>query len=67
MSDPVTASVEYQRQLFALLMEVFERATGSRPDKFATFETFPDVIRSHSEALAKRLNDIFGDTVDLVI
>lgn len=55
MLDPVAGSVAYQKQLFALLHEVFERATGYRSEKFATFETFPGAIRGDADALAKRM------------
>lgn len=55
MTDPIAHCTRYQRQLFTLLLEFFERATGCAPEEFATFETFGDTIRSRAEALSQRV------------
>ena len=54
MTDPIKSTVEYGRCLFARLEEFFLRATGKSAAKFATIETFSDVIRANAHDLASR-------------
>lgn len=54
MADPIKNTVEYGRELFAHLEEFFLRATGKSAAKFATVETFGDVIRASANEIAPR-------------
>ena len=54
MTDPIKSTIEYGRELFAHLEEFFLRATGKSATKFATVETFGDVIRASVSELAPR-------------
>jgi hypothetical protein len=54
MADPIKNTVEYGRELFAHLEEFFLRATGKSAAKFATIETFGDVIRASANEIAPR-------------
>ena len=55
MADPIKSTVEYGRELFAHLEEFFLLATGKSAAKFATIETFDDVIRASASEIAPRL------------
>jgi hypothetical protein len=59
MTDPKKLVVDYQRELFALLQEFFERATGQSRKDFATVETFAEVIRSQAQSLGRRAQDAY--------
>ncbi len=59
MSDPVQFGVEFQRELFAILEEFFQRATGQSPDEFASIDSFPDVIRKSAEKLVPRAENAY--------
>ena len=59
MTDPIKSTVEYSRELFAHLEEFFLRATGKSAAKFATVETFGDVIRASVSEIAPRGEDAF--------
>ena len=60
MVDPLQHFVRYQKNLFELFSEFFQRATGvDTPDQFATFDSFPDVIHSNAGSLGQRLIDAF--------
>lgn len=54
MTDPIKSTVEYGREFFAHLEEFFLRATGKSAAKFATVETFRDVIRASATEIAPR-------------
>jgi hypothetical protein len=48
-----------QQELFELLSEFFERATGTSPEKFATPDDFGNQVRKNSAKLASRTVDAF--------
>ena len=48
-----------QRELFAVLDEFIERATGKRYDRFATIQTFGEEIRKNAQAIAPRSFEAF--------
>ncbi len=54
MTDPIKSTVEYSRELFAHLEEFFLRATGKSAAKFATIETFHDVLGASITETAPR-------------
>src|SRR5688572_25470418 len=59
MKNPEKLVFDYQRELFALLQEFFERATGQSRKDFATVETFAEVIRSQARSLGRRAQDAY--------
>jgi hypothetical protein len=46
--------IELQRRLFGILDEFFQRATGTHPARFATFDSFGTKVRSDAYKLAER-------------
>lgn len=59
MADPEVKATTYQRHLFELFAEFFQRATGSDVQGFATLESFDEVVRSRAKELALRAKDAF--------
>lgn len=60
VSDPRQDLVRYQKTLFALYSEFFQRATGAEtPEQFATFDSFSEVIRNNAATLAQRGQNAF--------
>ncbi|MEN8131046.1 MAG: hypothetical protein ABFS45_12795 [Pseudomonadota bacterium] len=59
MTDPIKSTVEYGRELFAHLEEFFLQATGKSAAKFATIETFGDVIRASASEIGPRAKAAF--------
>ncbi len=59
MTDPEVQATIYQRRLFELFSEFFQRATGSDVQEFATFENFGEVVRSRAKDLAARIKDAY--------
>lgn len=60
MTDPLHDFVRYQKRLFELFTEFFQRATGvDTPDQFATFDSFSDVIHRKAATLAQRAQDAY--------
>lgn len=57
MTDPIKNVVGYSRELFAHLEEFFLRATGKSATRFATLDTFGDVVRSNARKIAPQLGD----------
>ncbi len=54
VTDTIAYMQSYQSRLFAVLDEFFQRATGLKALKFATFDTFSQVVRSEAQTLAPR-------------
>lgn len=60
MTDPLHDFVRYQKVLFELFTEFFQRATGvDTPYQFATFDSFSDVIHRKADNLAQRARNAF--------
>jgi hypothetical protein len=52
--------IETQKELFRILEEFFERATGSKPAKFAALEKFGEEIKKNAQRFASRSVDAFN-------
>ena len=57
--DPTSIVVDYCRGLFARIEEFFVRATGQSATKFATVDTFAEVIRTRARNIAPRGEEAF--------
>ena len=60
MTDPEKLSSEYQTKFFDHLGKFFHRATGCAPEKFATAETFSEVVRREATSLARRIPETYA-------
>ena len=54
LENPAKAAQNYQTQLFEILEEYFQRATGCKPEDFAKFSTFASVVRAKRSMIGAR-------------